>query len=83
MNDEAKTYELQGAAVDTAAALVVVPRDVRASILAAITEDRIVGIEIKGKGPHHTFEDHRTVRRVGKALAGRTLDGDLHDGVPY
>lgn len=38
--------------------------------------------EVEGKGPHHTFDDHRTVRRVGKSLAGRTLDGAMHDGVP-
>lgn len=30
----------------------------------------------------HTFEDGRSVRRVGKKAAGRTLDGQTHDGFP-
>lgn len=38
--------------------------------------------EVAGAGPHHTFDDGRTVRRVGKKLAGRLLDGVQHDGYP-
>jgi protein gp37 len=38
--------------------------------------------EVAGAGAHHTFQDGRTVRRVGKALAGRTLDGQVHNGFP-
>ena len=38
--------------------------------------------EVAGEGPHHTFDDARTVRRVGKKLAGRMLDGVQHDGYP-
>lgn len=38
--------------------------------------------EVAGNGPHHTFDDHRTVRRVGKVLAGRTLDGREWNGYP-
>jgi protein gp37 len=38
--------------------------------------------EVAGPGPHFTFPDHRTVRRVGKRLAGRALDGVTHDGSP-
>lgn len=30
----------------------------------------------------HTFDDHRSVRRVGKKAAVRTLDGELHDAFP-
>lgn len=38
--------------------------------------------EVAGEGRHHTFDDGRTVRRLGKELAGRTLDGVTHDGFP-
>lgn len=38
--------------------------------------------EVAGPGVHHTFDDGRTVRRVGKKLAGRLLDGVQHDGYP-
>ena len=38
--------------------------------------------EVAGAGVHHTFGDDRTVRRVGKRLAGRTLDGREHNGFP-
>lgn len=38
--------------------------------------------EVAGPGAHHTFEDGRTVRHVGKKLAGRTLDGQVHNGFP-
>ena len=38
--------------------------------------------EVEGPGRHHTFEDGRTVRRIGKKRAGRTLDGVIHDGFP-
>ncbi|MBN9059648.1 MAG: phage Gp37/Gp68 family protein [Rhizobiales bacterium] len=32
--------------------------------------------------PHHTFEDGRIVRRVGKHASGRRLDGQHHDAIP-
>jgi len=38
--------------------------------------------EVEGPGDHHTFPDGRTVRRIGKKRAGRTLDGVTHDGMP-
>ncbi len=38
--------------------------------------------EVEGEGRHHTFDDHRTVRRVGKTAAGRLLDGRTHDEMP-
>lgn len=38
--------------------------------------------EVEGPGPHHEFEDGRTVRRVGKARAGRTLDGETWTQFP-
>ncbi|BBU58555.1 hypothetical protein KU6B_48200 [Mameliella alba] len=38
--------------------------------------------EVEGPGDHHTFPDGRTVRRIGKSRAGRTLDGVTHDGMP-
>jgi protein gp37 len=38
--------------------------------------------EVAGPGAHHRFEDGTTVRRVGRALAGRLLDGVLHDAFP-
>ena len=31
--------------------------------------------EVEGDGPHYSFPDGATVRRIGKAAAGRTLDG--------
>jgi len=31
--------------------------------------------EVEGKGDHHHFDDGATVRRVGKQIAGRQLDG--------
>jgi protein gp37 len=37
--------------------------------------------EVEGPGRHHKFDDGRTVRRVGKAKAGRLLDGRTWDGV--
>jgi protein gp37 len=38
--------------------------------------------DVAGAGVHHQFEDGATVRRVGKRAAGRTLDGETHDGFP-
>lgn len=38
--------------------------------------------EEEGVGPHHTFPDHRSVRRIGKKAAGRRLDGVEHNGMP-
>lgn len=38
--------------------------------------------EVEGPGRHHQFEDGATVRRVGKKLAGRTLDGVIHNAFP-
>lgn len=38
--------------------------------------------EVAGEGAHHTFEDGRTVRRVGKKAASRLLDGVVHNGFP-
>ena len=38
--------------------------------------------EVSGTGAHHTFDDGRAVRRVGKGLAGRLLDGVQYDGYP-
>lgn len=38
--------------------------------------------EVEGPGDHYSFPDGRTVRRVGKKRAGRTLDGVVHDGYP-
>lgn len=38
--------------------------------------------ETEGAGPHFHFDDGRTVRRIGKKLAGRTLDHVTHDGYP-
>jgi len=38
--------------------------------------------EVAGAGPHHTFPDGATVRRVGKKAAGRHLDGRTHDQFP-
>jgi protein gp37 len=38
--------------------------------------------EVEGPGAHFTFPDGATVRRTGKKLAGRTLDGVVHDARP-
>lgn len=38
--------------------------------------------EVEGTGPHHQFSDGTTVRRVGKRIAGRTLDGLIHNAMP-
>ncbi len=38
--------------------------------------------EVEGPGRHHKFEDGSTVRRTGKNLAGRLLDGREWNGVP-
>lgn len=38
--------------------------------------------EVEGPGRHYHFDDGRTVRRVGKACAGRLIDGVLHDARP-
>lgn len=38
--------------------------------------------EVAGAGDHFQFSDGATVRNVGKKLAGRTLDGVIHDGYP-
>lgn len=38
--------------------------------------------EVSGAGAHFSFVDGATVRRIGKAAAGRMLDGRLHDAMP-
>lgn len=38
--------------------------------------------EVAGDGPHFNFDDCATVRRVGKARSGRTIDGVVHDAFP-
>ncbi|MHC2250962.1 protein gp37 [Bradyrhizobium embrapense] len=38
--------------------------------------------EIEGKGEHFHFPDGRTVRKVGKAKAGRTIDGVEYSEMP-
>ena len=38
--------------------------------------------EVEGPGEHYTFADGRTVRRTGKKIAGRTLDGVIHNEFP-
>jgi protein gp37 len=38
--------------------------------------------EVEGAGQHFIFNDHATVRRVGRAAAGRRLDGVEHNGFP-
>lgn len=38
--------------------------------------------EVAGPGEHFSFPDHRTVRRTGKKLAGRLLDGHEWNEVP-
>ncbi|WP_416065389.1 DUF5131 family protein [Rhizobium sp. ZK1] len=38
--------------------------------------------EVAGAGEHFSFDDGATVRRVGKKLSGRTIDGITHDEFP-
>lgn len=38
--------------------------------------------QAEGPGQHHYFPDGAGVRRTGKKIAGRTLDGRTHDGFP-
>lgn len=38
--------------------------------------------EVAGPGDHFKFDDGATVRRVGKRLSGRTIDGVTHDAFP-
>jgi len=38
--------------------------------------------EVAGPGAHFKFDDGATVRRIGKKLSGRTIDGVTHDGFP-
>jgi len=38
--------------------------------------------EVEGPGAHHVFPDHASVRRVGKARAGRLLDGREWNEMP-
>lgn len=38
--------------------------------------------EVEGPGKHYQFPDGATVRKVGKKLAGRLLDGVEHSGMP-
>ena len=38
--------------------------------------------EVEGPGEHFEFPDGRTVRRVGKARSGRTIDGIEHNASP-
>lgn len=38
--------------------------------------------EVAGPGAHYKFPDGRTVRKVGKHAAGRTLDGQIHSAFP-
>jgi protein gp37 len=38
--------------------------------------------EVAGDGAHYKFTDGRTVRRTGKKLAGRSLDGVEHNAMP-
>lgn len=38
--------------------------------------------EVEGEGPHFSFPDGRTVRRVGKKRTGATLDGVEHKAFP-
>ncbi len=38
--------------------------------------------EVAGPGTHFKFDDGATVRRVGKKLSGRTIDGVTHDAFP-
>ena len=39
--------------------------------------------EIEGPGARHTFPDGVTVRRAGKARAGRSLDGQVWDQMSF
>lgn len=38
--------------------------------------------EVAGPGDHFKFDDGATVRRIGKKLSGRTIDGVTHDQFP-
>jgi protein gp37 len=38
--------------------------------------------EVEGPGAHHIFPDGATVRRTGKRLSGRSIDGVIHDARP-
>jgi protein gp37 len=38
--------------------------------------------EVAGPGTHFKFEDGATVRRIGKKLSGRTIDGVTHNAFP-
>lgn len=38
--------------------------------------------EVAGPGTHFKFEDGATVRRIGKKLSGRTIDGVTYDAFP-
>lgn len=38
--------------------------------------------EVAGPGEHFKFDDGATVRRIGKKLSGRTIDGVTHDAFP-
>lgn len=38
--------------------------------------------EVAGPGAHFKFDDGATVRRTGKKLSGRTIDGVTHDAFP-
>lgn len=38
--------------------------------------------EVSGPGPNFTFPDGQTLRRVGKQLAGRRIDGAMHHAFP-
>lgn len=38
--------------------------------------------EVAGPGAHFKFDDGATVRRIGKKLSGRTIDGVIHDAFP-
>lgn len=37
---------------------------------------------VEGEGPHFSFPDGATVRRIGKRAAGRLLDGQEHNEMP-
>lgn len=39
--------------------------------------------EVEGPGEHYTFADGRTVRRTRKKIAGRMLDGVIHNEFPH
>lgn len=64
-------------------------RDLRDQCLAAGTAfffkqngEWVSVSEVAGPGEHFRFPDGRTVRRTGKKLAGRTLDGVTWDQMP-